>query len=319
MGGKAEKGSTKWLANNMKSKGLQRLRWFCQVCERQMRDENGFKQHCLSEAHNRNMQVVGENSRKFISQYSEDFKRDFLRLLRTAHGEKKVHANNFYQEYISDKQHVHMNATRWPSLTEFVKYLGREGICRVEEGDRGLEIAWIDDSPEALRRREAVAKRDRMERGDEERQARLLEEQIKRANEQKKDQTAEEAPKADALNRQGDQPIKFSFGGPVVSVATTANDEAKESDVPADGQQASKVDAPKAMSFSMGAAVKAKPVNVFSSKHNPLKQKKQVMIEPPKKVSELDRVMLEDKMEQERKRQRALDREPGPGKRVRLG
>lgn len=40
---RAEVGSTKWQANKMKSKGLQRLRWYCQACERQMRDENGFK------------------------------------------------------------------------------------------------------------------------------------------------------------------------------------------------------------------------------------------------------------------------------------
>ncbi|KAF5655184.1 zinc finger rts2, partial [Fusarium heterosporum] len=30
--GKAEVGSTKFVANRMKSKGLQRLRWYCQVC-----------------------------------------------------------------------------------------------------------------------------------------------------------------------------------------------------------------------------------------------------------------------------------------------
>lgn len=34
---KAEVGSTKHLANKLKSKGLQRLRWYCQVCEKQCR------------------------------------------------------------------------------------------------------------------------------------------------------------------------------------------------------------------------------------------------------------------------------------------
>lgn len=32
---KAEVGSQKWLGNKMKSKGLQRLRWYCQACEKQ--------------------------------------------------------------------------------------------------------------------------------------------------------------------------------------------------------------------------------------------------------------------------------------------
>jgi DNA/RNA-binding protein KIN17 len=51
---------------------------------------------------------VGENAKKFISDYSGQFQRDFLQLLRTSHGEKKVQLNHFYQEYISNKEHVHM-------------------------------------------------------------------------------------------------------------------------------------------------------------------------------------------------------------------
>jgi hypothetical protein len=38
-----------------------------------------------------------------------------------------VAAKNVYNEYIQDKNHVHMNSTRWLTLTEFVKYLGKEG------------------------------------------------------------------------------------------------------------------------------------------------------------------------------------------------
>lgn len=40
----------KAVANAMKSKGLGRLRWFCQVCEKQCRDDNGFKCHVATEA-----------------------------------------------------------------------------------------------------------------------------------------------------------------------------------------------------------------------------------------------------------------------------
>src|SRR6201995_5296652 len=136
---RAEPGSTKYLANKMKAKGLQRLRWYCQACQRQMRDENGFKQHTMSEGHVRAMQLIGEDPKKYIRQYGEQFKRDFLLLLRTAHGEKPVHVNKFYQEYIANKEHIHMNATQWNSLTEFAKYLGREGVCRItEEEGKGV-------------------------------------------------------------------------------------------------------------------------------------------------------------------------------------
>ena len=47
-GKRAEAGTPKWLANKMKSKGLQKLRWYCQMCEKQCRDENGFKCHTSS-------------------------------------------------------------------------------------------------------------------------------------------------------------------------------------------------------------------------------------------------------------------------------
>lgn len=55
-----------------------------------------------------------------------------------------------YQEYIQDKHHLHMNSTRWVTLTEFVKHLGRSGIARVDETEKGWFLAWIDNSPKAL-------------------------------------------------------------------------------------------------------------------------------------------------------------------------
>ena len=87
----------------MKSKGLQRLRWYCQACEKQCRDENGFKCHVQSESHVRQMMLVGEDPRKAINDFSNQFQRDFLLLLRTSHGEKKINLNHFYQEYIRNK------------------------------------------------------------------------------------------------------------------------------------------------------------------------------------------------------------------------
>ena len=65
-------------------------------------------------------------------------------------GTKRVRANQVYQEYIADKSHLHMNSTRWVTLTEFVKHLGRSGIAKVDETEKGWFIAWIDSSPKAL-------------------------------------------------------------------------------------------------------------------------------------------------------------------------
>lgn len=168
----------------MKSKGLQKLRWYCQVCEKQCRDENGFKCHTMSEAHLRQMLVVGESAGKHISDYSRQFQHDFVLLLSRRWGTKRVRANQVYQEFIQDKNHLHMNATRWVTLTEFCKHLGREGIAHVDENEKGWWLSWIDNSPKALARQDASMKKQRQDMDDETRQRKLIQEQIERAREE---------------------------------------------------------------------------------------------------------------------------------------
>lgn len=96
-------------------------------------------------------------------------------------GTKRVRINQVYQEYISDKSHLHMNATRWLSLTEFTKHLGRSGIAHVDENEKGWFVSWIDNSPKALAKAEASQKKERGDIDDESRQRKLIEEQIARA------------------------------------------------------------------------------------------------------------------------------------------
>lgn len=68
-----------------------------------MRDENGFKCHVQSESHVRQMLLIGEDPRKHIQEFTKEFVKNFVDLLRTSHGEKKVHINQFYQQVIADK------------------------------------------------------------------------------------------------------------------------------------------------------------------------------------------------------------------------
>lgn len=83
----------KAIANRIKAKGLQKLRWYCQMCQKQCRDENGFKCHTMSESHQRQLLLVAENPDKFIDTFSQEFLDDFLDLLRRQYGTKRVHAN----------------------------------------------------------------------------------------------------------------------------------------------------------------------------------------------------------------------------------
>ena len=143
------------------------------MCEKQCRDENGFKCHLTSEGHKRQMMVFGQNPDRgmpsagcalsgsqlecpadtclpifpsiistreavqcalgllallsslglgaVISDYTTEFKEGFLALLKQAHGQTRVSAKVVYNEYINDRNHVHMNATNWLTLTDFVK------------------------------------------------------------------------------------------------------------------------------------------------------------------------------------------------------
>ncbi|KAH6684195.1 domain of Kin17 curved DNA-binding protein-domain-containing protein [Halenospora varia] len=328
---KAEVGSTKFLNNKLKSKGLQRLRWYCQVCERQMRDENGFKMHTQSESHVRQMLLVGEDPKKYINDYSNQFQRDFLQLLRTSHGEKKVQLNHFYQEYISNKEHVHMNSTKWPSLTEYAKHLGREGICRVEEDDKGIHVAWIDNSPENLRRQDAIRKKERQDKGDEEREQMLIREQVRRAQmdaESRGDTELDETERE--LKRSEGEKVKLNFGAKSVvpkdeassvgaekkpespsaspSLGLPSSDPTKETkeahELPgkpeSQPQTSEAASAPAKVSLKMGFS--SKPKNVFAAaKKNAFGGKKAAAIEQPKKMSEAERIMKEE-IERNKKR-----------------
>ena len=336
---RAEMGSTKQIANQMKSKGLQRLRWYCQVCAKQCRDENGFKCHVASESHVRNMTIVGEDPRKVINEYSNQFQSDFIKLLRTGHGEKKVNVNRFYNEYIANKEHVHMNATKWPSLTEFAKFLGREGICRVEEDEKddgrggagGLTISWIDNSPEALRRQDALKKRERQDRGDEEREQRMIREQIRRARQDLSDgdeKDDEDSPGVEGIRRKDGEKVVLSFTvkkDVEIAKPPTPPSSDKDQSSEKDGSPSEPADDPAAAvpttatpPVPASAAAQAKPVmkpisfatvkpkNVFAAapKKNALSGlKKPAGIPQQKPMSEAERIMKE---EIERKRRREL-------------
>ncbi|KAG1711311.1 hypothetical protein DVH05_008564 [Phytophthora capsici] len=179
----------------MKAKGLQKLRWFCQVCQKQCRDENGFKCHTTSEAHQRQMLIVAANPNKFMSGYSEMFEEAFLENLRRRHGTKRMRATHVYNEYIADKLHVHMNATQWTTLGSFVQYLGRTGKCTVDETEKGWHIQYIDRDPKAIARREELEKKKKAELDHEERNRLFIERQLKIASEKEGAETQQRPTK----------------------------------------------------------------------------------------------------------------------------
>lgn len=183
--GKAEVGTPKYLANKMKAKGLQKLRWYCQMCQKQCRDENGFKCHTMSESHQRQLLLFADNSKKYIDSFSSEFATGYVEILRRRFGTKRVNANKVYQEYIADRNHLHMNATRWLSLTGFVLYLGKTGQCVVDETEKGWYITYIDRDPDTIAQQEKVRKKEKMDKDDDERLMEFIEKQVERGKSDK--------------------------------------------------------------------------------------------------------------------------------------
>ncbi|XP_067612838.1 DNA/RNA-binding protein KIN17 [Eurosta solidaginis] len=207
--GRAEVGTPKYLANKMKAKGLQKLRWYCQMCEKQCRDENGFKCHTMSESHQRQLLLFADSPGKFIHSFSKDFSDGYMELLRRRFGTKRVNANKVYQEYISAKDHIHMNATRWLTLSDYVKWLGRTGQVLADETEKGWYVTYIDRSPEAMERQAKADKKEKLEKDDEERMMEFIQNQIEKA--QSKESSTQQEREYTELRRDEEQPLKLDL------------------------------------------------------------------------------------------------------------
>uniref|UniRef100_A0A914YBV2 DNA/RNA-binding protein Kin17 WH-like domain-containing protein n=1 Tax=Panagrolaimus superbus TaxID=310955 RepID=A0A914YBV2_9BILA len=208
---RAEKGSAKAIANKVKSKGLQKLKWFCQMCNKQCRDQNGFKCHLTSESHQRQLLLFAENQNSYLREFSREFESSFMRILRHQFGSKRIRANEVYQEVIKDKGHIHMNSTVWHTLTGFILYLGSSGKCKIDQGEKGWYIQYIDQEEEL--RRNKIVQRAKKEKDEEDRNNDLLERQINRALEKEKETGVEdeEPVQRDLIRENDDEKIKISL------------------------------------------------------------------------------------------------------------
>lgn len=177
--------SAKYLNKQIKARGLQKLRFYCQVCLKQCRDENGFKSHIKSASHLKNISQVTTDD---IQKYSAKFETDFLTHLRINHGEKPIAANKLYNEFIQDKDHVHMNATHFTSLSKFIQHLSKEGNVKVHNLEQfsnsddiemgHLLISYVDNSKNNTLQKQQLEDIKKQEITDQEIKNYLLQRQI---------------------------------------------------------------------------------------------------------------------------------------------
>lgn len=210
--------SAKALSQRLKWRGLQKLKFYCQLCEKQMRDDNGFKCHMMSEAHQRNLLIAADDPGKYISHYSELFHRDFMALLKRRWGTTRVHCNVVYCEYVAHKEHYHMNATKWTTLTSYVNWLGEEGICKIDFQDDGTNrggwyLEYIDNDPELERRKMEIERLAKKQKDMDERHNHKIQEMVD-ANSARKDAldfAEANKPKPEALDIDGHAKINLSI------------------------------------------------------------------------------------------------------------
>lgn len=98
----------------------------------------------------------------FYLHLSSEFNKTFMDLLKRQFGTRRVKATTVYNEFIHDRDHTHMNATIWPTLTDYVQYLGKSGKCVVDQADDGWYIRYIDRDPETLRRQAEAEKKEKV-------------------------------------------------------------------------------------------------------------------------------------------------------------
>jgi DNA/RNA-binding protein KIN17 len=182
------------------------------MCQKQCRDEHGFKCHCTSESHMRMMKLFAENADHYITAHSNEFHAEFMALLRRKKA-VEMDPNELYQEHILDPEHMHLNATRWSSLTDYIMWMGRQGDARVEQGNHGLVVTFIDKQSLQKEQKEKQQKA-MVERTEEDRERSELQKQIQRANSisHRPVQLSIDQKEATELKREGSaKPVKIEL------------------------------------------------------------------------------------------------------------
>jgi DNA/RNA-binding protein KIN17 len=160
-----------------------------------------------------------------------------------------------------------MNATKWSSLTEFTKHLGREGICHVKEDEKdGLMIAWRDTSAAAVTRRNEIAELEAAEARSGAGEDKMLKKMAKRAQEEAEAKKAIEAKRAAAQAAmqqvtppaEGASPSEETISADEKKVDSSV-DEHKMGGEKKDGDEPKVEAAPVKLSFGLKA--KAAPAN----------------------------------------------------------
>lgn len=118
----------KAIAKQLKRHARQPLRYYCQLCERQCRDANGYRAHCRAPAHQQRQRAYDRAPEEHRARFSQRFVEHFIAVLRrraalSEFADGRVPAKSVYDEVVADRAHVRLHATQWRSLGGFLRWL----------------------------------------------------------------------------------------------------------------------------------------------------------------------------------------------------
>lgn len=189
------------------------------MCQKQCRDENGFKCHRMSDGHQRQMQLFVQDPNQFMDDFSQEFEQGFMQLMSHSYRSQRILANTVYCDFISNRHHTHMNSTIWVTLSNFVQYLGRTSQCTIDKTPKGWYITYVDNTPEARMRAEAAASLETSEMTAEQRHERDLARQIEDC---KKEGGFQESEFTELQREEGDAPISFNMASKSASSSSSS-------------------------------------------------------------------------------------------------
>jgi DNA/RNA-binding protein KIN17 len=190
----------------------------------------------------RQVSLFSQNANAFLDEYSSAFEKAFMELVRRRWRFKDILAKKAYNEYIQDKEHVHMNATRWITMTDFVNHLGKTGLCDVRESEEGMVIRYIDRDPQREAKQAAMREREKEELEQREIERKRLMKQVKAMDSQTSNSNElsvepvnpSSSDSASSQSSTPSGPISFSFNiaKPSSSATFTSNSQSNESNAP---------------------------------------------------------------------------------------
>ena len=130
----------------------------------------------------RQVRVFAESPEAFVDFYSKEFLDAFMEELRRKSENVRSKATSIWKAVIQERHHIHLNATRWLTLTEFVKHIGKEGLADVDCDEEGKwHVRYINRDPAVEERKKALEHKEKMDQDGAERAARMVDKQIKEA------------------------------------------------------------------------------------------------------------------------------------------